>query len=163
MAAAPPSASTLPSESLQLLILEQLDAPGQDGQIPDSRTLTLPNGSALGGEASEQRAIKAALDSLARRDMVTSDQKQIESLALTSEGEQMAKDGSHEFRIWSAVGADADSPVGMKELQEKLGAEVAKVGQLKAFKNKWIKKQGDGFVRAVRLSPSPTYYLGWVA
>jgi hypothetical protein len=33
--------------------------------------------------------------------------------------------------------------------QKLLGDETAKIGQMRAFKNKWISKEGAGFVRAV--------------
>jgi hypothetical protein len=39
--------------------------------------------------------------------------------------------------------------------QELLGDEAAKVGQSRAFKNKWIAKEGAGFVKAVSSSTIP--------
>lgn len=41
-----------------------------------------------------------------------------------------------EYRYWSFA-------------QKRLGDETTKVGQMRAFKNKWIAKDGAGFVRAV--------------
>lgn len=138
------STSTSASEQLQLSILEQLDS----ADIHDSRELVLPStGAPAGSEHSVQMAIKAALDSLSGREMVTASQKQVDSLALTPEGEEMAQDGSYEYRVWSTLGTS--EPLDIKQLAAKLGDNVAKVGQLNAFKEKWIRKEGPGFVRNV--------------
>lgn len=140
------AASTLTSEQLQLLVLEQLDSDA--GSIPDTRSMKLADGTtAVGGAHNEQMAIKGALDALSAKEMVSYTQQQIDSLVLTPEGEVMAQDGSHEFRVWNAL--DPAQETSAKALQEKLGKELATVGQLNAFKKKWIRKQGDGFVRAV--------------
>jgi phenylalanyl-tRNA synthetase alpha chain len=59
----------------------------------------------------------------------------------------VAQSGSHEYRVWEALGDDG---LLMRELQAALGEDSAKIGQGKAFRNKWIKKRSDGgFVRAV--------------
>jgi len=80
--------------------------------------------------------------------MITYESHSDEPHVLTAEGEALAVSGSHEFRVWEVVGEEG---MVMKDLQAALGAESAKVGQGKAFKNKWIKKRDDGgFVRAVR-------------
>jgi phenylalanyl-tRNA synthetase alpha chain len=72
------------------------------------------------------------------------------SHALTPEGAQIAQEGSHEARVWAAVPSRGDGePVTVKQLQEKIGAETAKIGQGRAFKNGWIAKDGAGFVRSV--------------
>ena len=145
--AASTSASASTSEQLQLAILSQLDDAASSA-IPDTREMVLPStGQPAGGEHSIQMAIKAALDSLAGREMVESAQKQVDSLALTPEGEEMAQDGSYEYRVWSALGDE--EAMDMKALSVKLGDNVAKVGQLNAFKEKWIRKEGSGFVRSV--------------
>ncbi|KAI9614254.1 hypothetical protein H4Q26_009397 [Puccinia striiformis f. sp. tritici PST-130] len=71
----------------------------------------------------------------------------IEHHLLTQEGHDLAQSGSHEYRVWDALGEDGLS---MAELQAKLGPDSAKIGQGKAFRNKWIKKRSDGgFIRAV--------------
>lgn len=135
--------AAISSDQLQQTILNALD---KDGSIQDTRELQLVNGQAIGPAHEDQMQVKAALDSLSVREMVTSTQNQVEKLALTQEGEQMASEGSHEYKVWAAC------PATMKDLQAKLGADVAKVGQLNAFKKKWIKKEGDGFAKAVRLA-----------
>ena len=74
------------------------------------------------------------------------------SHVLTQEGAQIALQGSHEARVWNACPAKGEAPpIPIKELQAKVGAETAKIGQGQAFKNKWIGKEGDGLVKLVRL------------
>jgi len=148
------SASAISSEQLQVLILEKLDAASS---IPDTRAMALGEGSSaitVGPAHTEQMAVKGALESLWAKEMVNFTQQQIDSLVLTAEGETMAREGSHEFRVWTAL--DPIQETTAKTLQEKLGKELATVGQLNAFKKKWIKKQGDGFVRATETAPEDT-------
>jgi phenylalanyl-tRNA synthetase alpha chain len=72
--------------------------------------------------------------------------------ALTPEGAQVAQEGSHEARVWAALPARGEGePLTMKQLQEKVGADAAKVGQSRAFRNKWIANEGAGFVKSVGL------------
>ncbi|KAG9564037.1 phenylalanyl-tRNA synthetase-like protein alpha chain, partial [Aureobasidium melanogenum] len=85
-----------------------------------------------------QAEIKAALDRLASRNMVTYDTNDKEQVILTKEGEQIANEGSHEFKVWDAVKRRGQMP--LKELPNEVGADSAKVGQGNAFKLKWIKK-----------------------
>jgi phenylalanyl-tRNA synthetase alpha chain len=92
--------------------------------------------------------------------MITYETHEIFSYALTPEGTQIAQEGSHEARVWGAVPVRGDGdPITAKQLQEKVGAEAAKVGQGRAFKNGWITKEGAGFVRAVR----PSLGILWIA
>lgn len=71
---------------------------------------------------------------------------------LTQEGLQVAKEGSHEARVWAAVPGKGDgAPLNIKDLKAKVGDEAAKVGQGRAFKNGWIGKEGDGLVKLVSL------------
>lgn len=108
--------------------------------------------------------------------MITFTQNTTTSFILTDEGLDIAARGSHEYRVWEAlppkggvalsvaelkVGCSTDS--GHLELinyiftgsrlahtsQKVVGDETAKIGQMRAFKNKWIAKDGAGFVRAV--------------
>lgn len=80
--------------------------------------------------------------------MVTQEQITETVYGLTDEGAQIAKDGSHEYRVWEALPAKGGAAVSIPELQKALGADVVKIGQGRAFKNKWIAKDGAGFVRA---------------
>jgi phenylalanyl-tRNA synthetase alpha chain len=83
--------------------------------------------------------------------MITYKTHEILSHSLTPEGQQIAQEGSHEARVWAAVPVRGDGePLTAKQLQDKIGAETAKVGQGRAFKNGWIAKEGAGFVKSVR-------------
>ena len=89
--------------------------------------------------------------------MITYTTQEISSHVLTPEGAQIALDGSHEARVWSALPMKGEgAPVSVKELKEKVGDETAKVGQGNAFKAGWIAKEGDGFVKKVRICSSNT-------
>ena len=78
----------------------------------------------------------------------------------TAEGEQIIRDGSHEARVWSALPIkDRGSPLTMEELKKAVGEETAKVGQGRAFKNGWIGKDANGFVKLVRPYLTPTENL----
>lgn len=105
--------------------------------------------------------------------MITSNQINITSFALSEEGLDIASRGSHEYRVWEVLPVKgAGEPVGVPDLKvgpllvhpsftlshiqvqeltnkKLVGDETAKIGQMRAFKNKWIAKEGAGFVRAV--------------
>lgn len=73
------------------------------------------------------------------------------SHVLTAEGSSIAMNGSHEARVWAALPTKGQGkPITPKELEQLIGGEVAKVGQGRAFKNKWIAKEADGLVKLVR-------------
>ena len=83
--------------------------------------------------------------------MITYTTQETVSHVLTQEGAQIALQGSHEARVFNACPVKGESsPIPIKELQQKVGAETAKIGQGQAFKNKWIGKEGDGLVKLVR-------------
>lgn len=83
--------------------------------------------------------------------MVTIDFHETFSYVLTQEGTQIALEGSHEARVWSALPTKGGgAPLTVKQLQEVVGKESASVGQGRAFKAKWIGKEGNGFVKLVR-------------
>lgn len=92
--------------------------------------------------------VKSALDSLASRDMITYVTIDKEEAELTDEAAGIVKDGSHEAKVYEAV---CKSLGGLKisELAKAVGASSAKVGQGKAFKEGWIRKDGDKLVKAV--------------
>jgi phenylalanyl-tRNA synthetase alpha chain len=75
------------------------------------------------------------------------------SHVLTPEGSQIARDGSHEARVWAALPTQGQgAPVTPVDLKKFVGDETAKVGQGRAFKNGWVAKDGPGLVKAVRSS-----------
>lgn len=100
-----------------------------------------------------QSEIKAALDRLASRSMITYETHDRELVLLTSEGQTICDEGSHEYKVWDAVHKKGKMP--LKELVAAVGAESAKVGQGNAFKAKWVKKDGDVLVAIVE-SPEDT-------
>ncbi|KAF2196077.1 hypothetical protein GQ43DRAFT_476644 [Delitschia confertaspora ATCC 74209] len=91
-----------------------------------------------------QPEIKAALDRLASRSMVQYETSDREDVILTKEAQTIVEEGSHEFKVWDAVKKNGGLPV--KELEKHVGKDSAKVGQGNAFRNKWIKKDGDNLV-----------------
>ncbi|GAB7357503.1 hypothetical protein MBLNU459_g0037t1 [Dothideomycetes sp. NU459] len=101
-----------------------------------------------------QSEIKAALDRLGSRQMLTYATEEREEVQLTGEGRQICDEGSHEFKVWEAVKAKGEVP--LKELPSIVGADSAKVGQGNAFKLKWIKKDGDKLVALVDSAPADT-------
>jgi len=85
--------------------------------------------------------------------MVTMDFHETLSHVLTQEGAQIALEGSHEARVWNALPVKGQgTPLTVQQLQQAVGKESASVGQGRAFKVKWIGKEGDGFVKLVCLN-----------
>ncbi|KAL0089429.1 tRNA synthetases class II core domain (F)-domain-containing protein [Phycomyces blakesleeanus] len=126
------------TEELQTLVLTTLD---QNQVIEDSKNIKFD------GKPIDQLAFLGALNSLKSKDMVDYSPIELEFWTLTEEGEQVAKDGSHEARVFAAV-PSGEQGIPIAELQARLG-EAAKIGQGKAFKNKWISKKGANLVRLV--------------
>ena len=76
---------------------------------------------------------------------------------LTSEGSQLAGEGSHEARVWNALPlAGQGKGLTVKQLQSVVGVESAKIGQGRAFKAGWIGKEGDTFVKIVCQTSRPS-------
>ncbi|KAI7900594.1 tRNA synthetases class II core domain (F)-domain-containing protein [Cokeromyces recurvatus] len=126
------------TEELQNFVLTTLE---KTNSIEDSKELT------FNGQPVDQLALLGALNSLKSKEMI--DFKPIERIfwVLTEEGKQLAKDGSHEARVFEAIPAGEEG-LPIAELQAKFGPS-AKAGQGKAFKNKWITKKGNNLVRLV--------------
>ena len=90
--------------------------------------------------------MKAALDRLASRAMVTYKQVDVEEAVLEPEAETIVSHGSHEARVFEAV-HKALGGLSIQDLEAAIGDKtVTKMGQGKAFKEKWIKKDGDKLV-----------------
>ncbi|KAI7879901.1 hypothetical protein K492DRAFT_207947 [Lichtheimia hyalospora FSU 10163] len=126
-------------EELQTLVLTTLD---RDNVIEDTKHLKSTQGEAL-----DQLAVLGVLNSLKSKDMLDYTPITYEYWRLTGEGEQLAKEGSHEARVFAAIPAGEEG-LAIKQLQSILGA-TAKIGQGNAFKKKWIAKKGDNLVRCV--------------
>ena len=89
--------------------------------------------------------IKAALDKLASRDMVAYETLEREEALLEAEGELIAEKGSHEARVFEALRAAVEG-LTMQELEKAVGDKgYTKIGQGKAFKEKWISKTKGEF------------------
>lgn len=92
--------------------------------------------------------LKAALDRLASRSMVTYDQIEKDEPVLEAEAEQIVANGSHEARVFEAL-RQAVEGLSVQDLEKAIGDKnVTKVGQGKAFKEKWIAKTSDGKLKA---------------
>ena len=88
--------------------------------------------------------VKSALDRLASRSMITYDTIDREEALLEAEGLEIAVNGSHEARVFEAL-RQAMNGLTVAELETAVGDKnIAKVGQGKAFKSKWIAKGKDG-------------------
>ncbi|KAI9466861.1 phenylalanine-tRNA ligase [Lactarius psammicola] len=135
------------AESIQQLILDHLDI---HGSVDDTRTLTLPGAAAPASNADSQITILGALNSLLSREMIRYESHETVSHVLTPEGAQIARQGSHEALVWTALSVkEAGTPITPAQLKKIVGDEAAKVGQGRAFKNGWIAKHGDGLIKAV--------------
>ncbi|KAI9705043.1 MAG: Phenylalanyl-tRNA synthetase, beta subunit, cytoplasmic [Candelina mexicana] len=86
--------------------------------------------------------VKSSLDRLGSREMVTYETIDREEAVLTPEAEGIAKEGSHEAKVFEAV-QQAVGGLKIGDLPGIVGKESAKVGQGKAFKEGWIKKDKD--------------------
>lgn len=86
--------------------------------------------------------VKSALDRLGSRQMIEYETKEKEIVALTSEGQEIVANGSHEAKVFNAV-VSALEGLKIKDLPQIVGKDNAKVGQGNAFKRGWIKKDND--------------------
>jgi len=109
---------------------------------------SLPRLSSEAFPAVDPLHVKSALDSLASREMIIYETIDKEEAELTDEAAGIVKDGSHEAKVYEAVCKSLDG-LKISELAKVVGASSAKVGQGKAFKEGWIKKDGDRLVKGV--------------
>lgn len=111
------------------------------------QTLESADGPILSSNAFPQYSssdIKGALDRLLSRSMVTYDSIEKEEALLESEAVEIEANGSHETRVFEALRASTEG-LTISELEKVVGDKnVAKIGQGKAFKSKWIAKGSDG-------------------
>lgn len=97
-------------------------------------------------------SLKAALDRLASRSMVAYEQVEREEAFLEPEAVEVVNHGSHEARVFEAVRKAMDG-LSIQDLETTIGDKtVTKLGQGKAFKEKWIKKDGVKLVALVGFS-----------
>lgn len=128
---------------LQHIILKALDG---------SSTGTIESSQAFPETDSKQ--IQAAVTSLAARSMVTYKTIEKDIWSLTDEGQDIVTNGSHEMRLYNEV---VKSMEGMKiaDVAKTLG-ESGKIGQQRAFKNGWVKKEGDVLIKKIDEKPQDT-------
>ncbi|KAK7695430.1 hypothetical protein QCA50_000066 [Cerrena zonata] len=135
------------AEAIQQLVLDTLD---KEGSIKDTRTLVLPGQTDAAASHDSQIIILGALNSLSSREMISYTTQETISHVLTQEGASIALNGSHEARVWAVLPAKGEGePIPPKDLEKRVGAETAKLGQANAFKKKWITKEGAGLVKIV--------------
>lgn len=85
--------------------------------------------------------------------MVTYQANEVLTYSLTTEGTQIAEQGSHEARVWGVLSEKGGTPVPIKDLKSKVG-NSASIGQGKALKNGWIVKDGNNLFKAVSIVSS---------
>ncbi len=91
---------------------------------------------------------KSALDKLASRSMVKYEPISKDEALLEPEAEQIVANGSHEARVFEALRKAVDG-LTVQELEKTIGDKaVTKVGQGKAFREKWITKTANGKLKA---------------
>lgn len=131
MASAQGSTGDLPSEILQLLSKKE----------PILSVEAFPS--------LKSNDVKAALDRLASRSMVTYETIEREEMILEPEAEGIVEHGSHEARVFEILSTQMEG-LTLAELEKSMSKEEVKVGQMRAFKAKWIGKgQGGRFVATV--------------
>ncbi|CAG8441799.1 3275_t:CDS:2 [Rhizophagus irregularis] len=133
------------TEELQTLVLTTLDS---KGSIENTKEFKASDGKEV-----DQLVLLGALKSLVDKEMVEYDTIEDEIWVLTDEGDEIVDKGSHEANVFEAIPA-GDEGLSIPELQKLLG-NAAKIGQGKAFKNKWITKKGDNLI----LTKGPKFSL----
>lgn len=114
---------------LESLILKEVT---KTGEIADTYKFALD-------QNLDHQSVIGALKSLLPDRYVLDEPLSVTYWALTSEGEDVVKNGSPEIQTLRAIPVDG---ITIAELNGKLG-EVAKLGMGICMKNKWVKKDGD--------------------
>lgn len=135
------TSSSAPAGDLASQILQTLST-----QSPILSTEAFP--------AASFQDLKAALDRLGSRSMITYETFDKEEALLEPEAEQIAAHGSHEARVFEAV-RQAVEGLTIQELEKTIGDKtVVKIGQGNGFRSKWISKGKDGkLVASVSRTP----------
>ena len=125
------TSNSQPKEDLVTEVLQKLDA--QSPILSNEAFPTLAS-----------QDVRPALDKLAGRSMITYEPIEKEVILLEPEAEQIVAHGSHEARVFEAV-RNAMEGLTIQELEQTIGDKsITKLGQGKAFKEKWISKGKDG-------------------
>jgi phenylalanyl-tRNA synthetase alpha chain len=91
----------------------------------------------------EHNAVVGAVKSLMADAYVSATEITVSSYALSKEANTILTNGSQEFLVLTALIAAGEDGLSMKDLSDKVGKSISKIGMGKCMKNKWIKKQGD--------------------
>ncbi|GAP87526.1 putative phenylalanyl-tRNA synthetase alpha chain [Rosellinia necatrix] len=133
MAPAIPIRDGPPASDLALSILQELST--KDSLLSIVDLADVPS-----------QTVKAAVDRLASRSMIVYEQIDSQEPKLEPEAEAIVAQGSHEVRVFEAV-RNAPGGLAVPAIEKALGdATYAKVGMGIAFRQKWVKKQGDTIV-----------------
>lgn len=129
-----------------------VDEMASSGDLPSEILLALSKSEPILSQETFPNAtfaeVKAALDKLASRSMVTYQTLENDEAALEPEAEGIVANGSHEARVFEAL-RQAVEGLTVQDLEKAIGDKnVTKVGQGKAFKEKWISKTSDGKLKA---------------
>ncbi|KAK9453621.1 tRNA synthetases class II core domain (F)-domain-containing protein [Dipodascopsis uninucleata] len=100
----------------------------------------------------EPTILQGALNSLMARSMITYKTIETDLWTLTDEAIEIVEQGSHEYRLLEEVTKRLDG-LKIADVQKVLG-QAGKLGQLRAFKNGWVKKEGDMLVSNVSDKPN---------
>ncbi|KAK9462182.1 tRNA synthetases class II core domain (F)-domain-containing protein [Lipomyces oligophaga] len=123
---------------LQLVVLKTVN----DGPIDDT-AIKFPD--------IETNTMQGTLSSLAARSMIVFKPIELEVWTLTPEAEEIVEKGSHEIRLLDEVIKNLDG-LKIADVGKVLGS-AGKLGQQRAFKNGWVKKEGDRLVANVSDKP----------
>ena len=125
------TASSVPTGDLASQILQKL---AQQSPIVSSEAFP----------STPAQDVKAALDRLGSRSMITYETQTREEIVLEPEAEQIIEHGSHESRVFEAL-RQAVEGLTVQELQQAIGDKnVVSAGQKVGFKDKWIAKGKEG-------------------
>ncbi|EEB08471.1 cytoplasmic phenylalanine-tRNA ligase alpha subunit Frs2 [Schizosaccharomyces japonicus yFS275] len=124
------------TEALQSLLLHELN---------DNEIISNTSDLVFEGKKVTLQDAQSAILSLAAKSMIEFERHELDVFVLTQEGELVCKEGSHEARVFQEI-CQSMNGLTIDELKSKLG-NSAGVGQGKAFKMGWIRKEGAKLVK----------------
>jgi len=94
-------------------------------------------------EKLDHDAVVGAIKSLLADEYVKTENLSTSFYSLTAEGESILAEGSQEYKVLKAL---EDAPLCLKDLEDKIGKSIAKIGMGNCMKKRWIKKEGANLV-----------------
>lgn len=94
-------------------------------------------------EKLDHDAVVGAIKSLLADEYVKTENLSTSFYNLTAEGESILAEGSQEYKVLKAL---EDAPLCLKDLEDKIGKSIAKIGMGNCMKKRWIKKEGANLV-----------------